>query len=124
MHKISKRFIKFLFVGALNTLFGYSVFALLYFLGFHYTLAALYSTILGILFNFKTIGKLVFKNHDNTLLIKFIGVYTVNYFVGMSLLKMFDLLKVNMYLASAIILLPLAILGYFLNKTFVFKLNK
>ena len=45
-------FIKFIFVGCLNTLFGYGVFAICNFMGFHYTLSTLTATILGVLFNF------------------------------------------------------------------------
>ncbi|MHC5824813.1 MAG: GtrA family protein, partial [Nostoc sp.] len=49
MHFLSKRFIRFLIVGGINTLFGYSLFALLILLNFHYEIAALISTACGIL---------------------------------------------------------------------------
>jgi putative flippase GtrA len=44
--------IKFLVVGAVNTVFGYSCYAGLLFIGLHYSLAALFGTLLGIVFNY------------------------------------------------------------------------
>ena len=66
---------KFLIVGSLNTLFGYSLYALFIFCGLHYSLGVLLSTSIGILFNFKTIDKFVFESSDNKLIHKFIAVY-------------------------------------------------
>ena len=44
--------IKFLVVGAVNTVFGYSCYAGLLFIGLHYSLAALFGTLLGVVFNY------------------------------------------------------------------------
>lgn len=121
---IDKRFMKFLFVGLLNTIFGYSIFALFIFLNVHYSIASLLSTVLGVIFNFKTISKLVFKNNNNALIFKFIGVYTVIYIVNISFLRIFKTLSVNMYIAGGILVLPLAILSFILNKKYVFKERK
>lgn len=124
-YNISWRFIKFLFVGVLNTLFGYGVFALFNFLNFHYGLSTLLATIAGVLFNFKTTGIIVFKNGDNKLILNFIGVYTFMYFVAIVELKLFTLSSLNnMYLNYAIILLPNALLSYFLMKKLVYNSNK
>jgi putative flippase GtrA len=114
------KFIKFLFVGGINTLFGYSMFALFLFLGLHYTIAALCSTILGIMFNFKTTGVLVFKNHDNGLLLKFLGVYTITYLLNVSFLKIFNYFHFNLYIGALILVLPIAIVSFILMKKFVF----
>ncbi len=124
-NKIDKKFIRFLFVGALNTLFGYSIYALFIFIGLHYSLAVFFSTILGILFNFKTIGILVFKNNDNSLIFRFFGVYAINYILNVSALT---LLKFsgsdNMYINGLIVVFPLALLSFILNKKFVFVKRK
>jgi len=117
---IEQRFIKFLFVGALNTVFGYSVYAILLMIGAHYSLAALVATVLGVLFNFKTTGKLVFNNSDNSLLIRFIATYTATYIINIMLLKLFKLINFNMYIAGAILILPMALVSYVLLKNFVF----
>ncbi len=117
---IQIRFLRFLVVGGINTLFGYSVYALLLFLNVHYSLAAVVATILGILFNFKTTGRIVFNSRDNRLLVKFVGVYAFLCLVNILVLKMFDGFQVDLYLAGFIMLLPMALFGYFLNKMFVF----
>ena len=54
------KFVRFLLVGVLNTLFGYFSFATLIIIGLDYKLAALLATIIGVLFNFQTTGRLVF----------------------------------------------------------------
>ena len=119
-----RRFIKFLLVGVLNTLFGYAVFALFVYLGFHYSLASLLSTILGVLFNFRTTGRLVFNNRNNFLLWRFAMVYTVVYGCNVGLLRVMDGYSIDMYVAGAVAVFPLAVLSYFLNKRFVFEVGK
>lgn len=114
------RFLKFLVVGVVNTLFGYSMFALFIWLGITYSIALILSTVAGVLFNFKTIGQLVFSNRDNALLIRFIGVYTIIYFVNLYSLKALLGLHWNVYVASALLVVPMAILSFILNKTLVF----
>ncbi len=119
---ISYRFVKFLLVGVLNTLFGYGVFAFFNFLGLHYSLSTLLATILGILFNFKTTGCLVFKNNDNKLLFRFLFVYGLTYLLTVIILGLFEKVNlVNMYLNYAILLPFNALISYFLMKKFVFK---
>ncbi|MBP1763531.1 MAG: GtrA family protein [Firmicutes bacterium] len=115
------QFIKFLFVGVINTAFGYSLFALFIYLGVHYSIAVLFSTILGILFNFKTTGVMVFNSRDNSLIGRFFLVYTILYIVNIALLTILANLKFNMYLAGALLLLPLALMSFVLNKKFVFR---
>ena len=118
---MDNKFIRFLIVGWVNTLFGYFMFALFIFSKFHYSIAALMATMLGVLFNFKTTGKLVFGNSDNKLILKFFGVYTVVYFMNTLALKVFKMYEVDLYLGGALVLLPMAVLSFLLNKKFVFK---
>jgi putative flippase GtrA len=120
---LENRFVRFLFVGVLNTVFGYSVFAGLVLIGVHYAIAALVSTVLGVLFNFKTMGRFVFSSRDNKMLIRFIGVYAISYVVGVLLLRASVSLSINVLLASAVLLLPMAIFSYTLNRLLVFRLS-
>jgi putative flippase GtrA len=111
---------RFLLVGLLNSLFGYSLFALLLFAGFHYTIATLIATILGVLFNFKTIGVFVFNDANNSRIFKFILVYTVTYLINIACLKVFSLLSIDLYLAGLLLLAPMAFLTFAMNRRFVF----
>lgn len=124
IHPEQKRLILFFLVGGINTVFGYSLYALLLFLHFHYSVASLLATIGGVLFNFKTTGVIVFKNSDNRLLLRFVSVYCVTYAINVGGLRVFHAFQMNMYLAGAILVLPMALLSYMLLKTFVFGGNE
>lgn len=113
--------VKFLLVGGINTLFGYSVFALFIYLDFQYFLASFFSTMLSVLFNFKTIGSIVFQNKNNRLFFRFITVYLINYLLSVISLKFLLMNEINLYYAGAIITLPLAIVSFILNKVYVFS---
>jgi len=117
-------------VGGVNTAFGYGVFALLILLNRHFSicspeaelvLAPLISQICGILFNFKTTGTIVFKNRDNRLIVRFFAVYLITYLLNYGLLRLFETFGVGRLVGGAIIVLPLALLAYFLNKRYVFN---
>ncbi len=118
------KFFRFIVVGVINTAFGYGIFALLIYLKFHYTIAVLISTVLGVLFNFKTIGKLVFKNNDNKLILRFIIVYFITYWINVFLIFIFKkIFYQNLYFAGFLSLIPVAVITFLLNKHFVFDLN-
>lgn len=117
------QFLRFLVVGVVNTIFGYSVYSVLLICGLHFTIASFLSTVMGILFNFKSIGRFVFHNTSNSLLIKFFMVYIISYFVNITLIYIVNLYINNDYISGAICILPTSILSYFLNKTLVYKTN-
>jgi putative flippase GtrA len=115
------RFVRFLAVGALNTLFGYSVFASAIWLGVHFTLAAAIATVLGTLFNFKTTGVLVFGSGTNSRFVRFLLVYAVIYGVNVAGVGLLLYAGANTYISGLLMVLPLALLSYFLNSQYVFK---
>ena len=115
-----RQFGRYIAVGVLNTAFGYGIYAILIFIGLHYALASLMATLLGILFNFFTTGRIVFRNADNSRLLKFFIVYGVVYVFNLAGLAVMDLLHVDLYLAGLVMVPPGAILAYILNHRFVF----
>lgn len=117
---LERQFIRFLFVGIINSIFGYGVFAVFLYVGLHYTLALLLATILGVLFNFKSIGALVFKSHNNQFIFRFILCYTFVYFINIFGIKIFSHMGLSPYISGAIMILPMAALAFVLNKRFVF----
>ncbi|MGD0036933.1 MAG: GtrA family protein [Bacteroidota bacterium] len=118
---LQNKLIRFFLVSGLNTVFGYGLFALLIFIGVIYPLALLIGTFAGILFNFKTTGILVFKNHNNLLIFKFFGVYGITYLCNLGGLALFHFFKINLYFGGAILLIPVGLLAFMLNKVFVFE---
>jgi len=121
IEKLNNKFIRFIFVGILNTIFGYSLFALFIYFNIHYSLAVFLSTLLGVLFNFKTIGNLVFKSNDNSLIFRFILVYVLIYLLNITFLWLFKINGLeNMYINGLLLLVPLALISFVLNNKFVF----
>lgn len=118
---IDKKFIKFIFVGMLNTLFGYLIFALFLFTGIHYSISVVLATVIGILFNFKTTGIIVFKSHDNGLLFKFILNYCITMLISIVLLYLAERLNLNLYIASFAVTVCMAVLSFCILKYYVFK---
>jgi putative flippase GtrA len=121
---IPVRFIIFLAVGGINTIFGYGVFALCIYLKFHYVLASVIANVLGILFNFKTTGVIVFKNSDNTLLLKFFMVYGISFCIGIIYLWVMNQFAISNYISGALWIIPNAIIAYTLQRILVFKSKK
>lgn len=107
-------------VGGLNTAFGYTVFAICILIGTPYQLAALVSTVLGVLFNFKSYGALVFASHDNRLIFRFIAVYGICYLVGLVPLAWAKAHGVPILWMGAICVLPMAALAFTLQRVLVF----
>ena len=120
--KINEKFFKFLFVGFLNTIVSYLLYAFFVTIGLIPNLALFFQYILGVLWNFKTTGIIVFKNHDNKLIFKFIGTYIITFFINSLFLNILAIqLKLNEYLSQAILVLPVAVLSFLLFKFWVFK---
>jgi len=111
---------RFLVVGGFNTLFSNCIYAIFLLIGLHYTIAVLLALISGVLFNYNTTGRIVFNNKKPELIFYFAGVYMLLYVVNVFLLSLFAQANYNMYIAGAILILPMALLSFFLNKTFVF----
>lgn len=117
-----RQFIKFLLVGLLNTVFGYGVYALFLWLGFHYSVASALAIALGVLFNFQTIRTLVFQAEPSRgRLLKFSAVYAVVYLLQISGIAALNRAGFGDYSAGAILVLPLAGVAFLLNQKLVFK---
>ena len=119
---ISKYFARFLVSGAINTAFGYSVFAFFIFIGCGDFTAPLFAEICGVIFNFNTIGGMVFGDRSKKLFWRFCLVYGTIYVFQVTGLKLFAACGVeNRYISGFILIFPGAFLSYTLNKKLVFK---
>jgi putative flippase GtrA len=114
------KLVRFFMVGGINTLFGYGVYALLLWMGLHYTLATLFSTALGIIFNFKTYGVIVFKNKSNALIFRYVVVYGILYAAGNGWIFLLEQLGITPYIAGMIWMAPNALLGFLMSKKFIY----
>lgn len=121
---IQKQFIIFLCVGVINTVFGYSLFAFFIFIDTPYYLAFLFAALLGLIFNFLTNGRIVFKNKSFNVFYKFITISALLYFIHIILIKVINKNINNFYISGLLTMSITAILSFYLNKKiFSIKVN-
>lgn len=110
------RFVKFLFVGVLNTAFGflaYAFFLRVVHLPWAWALAVSY--IFGVLWNFMTHGKIVFMTQGLRRLPLYVLAYVVIYTINkLALHVLIDGLGVSDLWAQAILVLPIAMVAFVL----------
>lgn len=141
---LDKKFIKFLFVGALNTLFGYLMYIIFISTPLKREWALLCAYVAGVLWNFKTTGSLVFKVNNNKLIFKFVASYVFTYFVNLFALNflakiqfgetianffldLFNLtspIALGKYIDQLFVIFPIAMLSFTIFKFWVFKEQK
>ena len=80
LSRFERKFVKYLFVGFMNTVFSYVIYAICVTILSRPTLSLAVSYVIGILFNFQTTGRIVFKNKNNTLIFKFFLSYLTTFF--------------------------------------------
>lgn len=118
---LSRRFLLYLLVGGMNTLVGYGMFSLFIFAGMHYAMATVVATIMSVLFNFKSTGKIVFRNDNNQLFFRFILVYIAVCLFNIAFLRFYSVFDDNMYFAGVLVILPSAVVSFLSLKRFVFN---
>lgn len=118
---LAQPFIRFLGVGLFNTLLGYALFAAILSTGASTTVAIVVATALGALFNFFSIGIVVFRQSERRLLPRFLGVYVVQCAVNRGLLAALAQAGIGAMLGQ-LLLLPLLATGtYLAMRRFVFR---
>ena len=115
------RFLRFLVVGALNTAVGYGLFlAALAIMPTPFS-ALVLSTVLAILFNFRTTGGLVFGVRDPRLLWRFFGVYAIVFMYNAAGLAALQQTGLRPWLIGLLLLPGGVAVSYLLNRGFVFR---
>jgi putative flippase GtrA len=115
------RVFRFLVVGFFNTLFGYGLYVLLVLVDVEYHLALTVATAIGILFNFKTTGTIVFRDRRLGNVFRFVLIYFVIYLVNQLLLTLLVNVVEDKIMSQAMCLPLIVVLTYFSNKLFVFN---
>lgn len=119
-----RQFFQFCCVGVLNLAFGVGMYCLFVYWGMDYKIATLSSTVLGVVWNFKTTGLLVFKNRENRLFLRFVFCYTIIYFVNVMFVWGFKFLGANDYLAGFFAAIPIAVLSFCMLRKVVYGYKK
>lgn len=114
-------FLRFLLTGLVNTAVGYALFAALLLSGARPLLAVAMATALGALFNFLSIGIVVFRNADVMLLPRFLAVYVVQCGVNSAALSALAAIGVGPLIGQFLLLPPLAIVTFLAMRSMVFR---
>lgn len=118
---LNGRFFRFLIVGGVNTVFGYGVFAIVYFASHNYRAAIVVATLIGIAFNFFTTGRVVFGNRSARAALPFVLGYGVTLAVNLTLAELFVAAGAIPPVAQALALPFVVLASYFINARLVFR---
>jgi len=116
--------VRFLFVGVLNTIFGYAVYALFIYLKMHYFLAQLLSSVLAIAHSYLWNKYFTFRSPGRSAseIIRFVSVYAVSYLLNMGILFVsIEFFKWNAYFAGFICLFVTTVTSYVGHKNISFR---
>ena len=114
-----QRFVAFLVVGAINTGFGFGAFALFFRIGLGRDFAVVLATIVGVIFNFRTIGS-VFTAHGLARMPHFVAAYSMLLVANLALLRSVLAIGIGPYLGEALVVLVIAPLSFLIMRRFVF----
>lgn len=114
------RFVRFLATGSLNFAFYYTLFTSLHLVGVEPIPAVISATVVAVLFNFCTTGRLVFGSGRLHLLPRFIGVYVVQCAANIGMLRVLMTAGLPVLVAEAMVIGLLAIATFFALRRFVF----
>lgn len=118
---LSRRFIRFLFVGGLNTVFGFLVYSLFALTPLATWLVLIFSSLAGIIFSFFSTGGLVFRDLGLQRVPRFVLCYAVIVAIYSQLIAWLIPVCGDRICAMAIIVLPMSVLTYLAQAWFVFN---
>ena len=112
---------RFIAVGVLNTAFSYLLYAGLVLARIDYRFALTICSVVTIVWNFNTTGRLVFGNRRQSLIFKFIGGYGLIYLVNLGLIIMLAQFGVGELARQALALPVIVLCSFALNRGWVFR---
>jgi putative flippase GtrA len=113
--------VRFIAIGVVNTIFGYTLFTCFYLVSGDHRLSIIGATLVGVIFNFFTTGRIVFKNSENWLVFRFVAGYSISLGANLILLEVLVRLGVGALVAQLVCLPPVVLLTYFVNARLVFR---
>lgn len=118
-----RRFLFFLLVGGVNTIFGWCIFSLSIFLGADYWLALIVGMLFGSLFNFLTIGHGVFRDFSWRRVPRFAMSYVGIYVLNLGLLRILGIWLDSPVLRQFFLTPVIAVFSYLVMSRLVFVRN-
>ena len=114
------RLIRFYQAAAVNTLFGFGVYALMIRLGVNLYAAQIIAQVLGVTFNYFTYSRHAFRGHQASKS-SFALAYLGNYLVNVALLAAFHRLVASAYLAGLAATIAASLVNYLVLRSLVFR---
>ncbi len=105
-------FVRFIFVGGLNTVFGYSVYTLLYLIGLTPHPALIGAFCVGVIWNYFTHARLVFATRGFRRMPPYVLAYVGLYFLNAAGLEALLGAGVSPVIAQGMLVLPAAALAF------------
>ena len=124
--KYSNKPLLFIFVGLINTIFGISIFPIIYYFSesLHYNFLITLSTILAVTFSYSTHKVFVFKTKKNFIneLKKYLPFQFLFYLMNLVLINIgVGILKYNLLYTQIGITIGIAIISFFIYEKIVFS---
>jgi putative flippase GtrA len=113
--------VRFLIVGGFNTIFSYSLYALLVSAGLRFWLANLIALLCAICVGFFTQGRIVFGNRDPRRIFCFAAFWLCIYLVQTGLIALLVRASTDPRIAGLIVLPGTVIVSFFTQKLIVFR---
>ena len=113
--------LRFGLVGLVNTVFGYAAFAVLVLLGAGPEFALIGATVAGVVFNFQTSRRLVFRSTGRS--VRFLAVYVVVLALNWLALRLLLRAGLPELQGQALLALPLAAVSFAGQRWFVFSVR-
>lgn len=120
----NSHFLKFVFVGGLNTAIGYGVFAGLVLLNVYYVLASIIGHVVGVTNSYFWNKYFTFRKPGKNFreILRFIGVYTVHYAIGLGgLVLLVEIVKLHPLVGQAMVLVITTLVSFFGHKYWTFR---
>ena len=114
-----RRIVRYYQAGIVNTLFGYTLYALFVRVGLNMYVAQLAAHLLGAVFNYFTYSRFAFRDTQASKS-RFALSYAINYFIGAGLLFGCHLLIPSPYAAMAVAMVVATALNYLILNRLVF----
>lgn len=115
-----RRFVRFVIVGILNTLFGLGVYALLILLSLPVWAALIGTNVVGVSFNYLTTGKFAFSHSGTNRFPRFVSIYLISYLLNYLGVMVLMHMHLGPVVSQALLTPCMAVLTYLLQSRYVF----
>jgi putative flippase GtrA len=110
-------------VGLINAAFGYGLYAGLVFIGLNLFVAQIIGQCVGTLFNYYMHKSHVFRDSRGAI-VRYIGAYTINYFLSLAFLAGYHHFFPSPYFAGLLTLVTVAAINFIVLRFLVFTKRK